>query len=278
MRGLGRAVCGLSSGWLRHCGHSLPGNHAAAGRSVIIPASPNDCGCYHPPYRSATRAGPPAGRLVSVVCRFREGMSGTPGRIPAGTPAASGPAALPRCEPGVCAASEDLPQSLYAGGPWAAAPGAGAVPAHRPAGAQAAAAAGRTRGTTPGMIMISGRPAGVADRAVPGHGEGDLITGDGGQITTLAGRSARYVMPARISDGKAATLSTAQAGPAAAAARAPAEAADLGSGPGTGRARRLHRRHRHPGVPPRPALTPGSAAPMRTPPACCASTPPRAPA
>ena len=75
---------------------------------------------------------------------------------------------------------------------------------------QKASTAGQPRGQIIDAVSISERPVEVEDRAVPGHWEGDLITGsNNSHIVTLVERHSRLTMLVKVNGKDANTVATA---------------------------------------------------------------------
>jgi IS30 family transposase len=69
---------------------------------------------------------------------------------------------------------------------------------------------GQPRGQIVGAISISERPSAIEDRAVPGHWEGDLISGSNNtHIATLVERYSRFVMLVKVGGKDAETVAAA---------------------------------------------------------------------
>jgi IS30 family transposase len=76
--------------------------------------------------------------------------------------------------------------------------------------AKNASTAGQPRGQIVGAISIRERPAQIEDRAVPGHWEGDLITGSKNtHIATLVERASRFTMLVKVNGKDTASVVTA---------------------------------------------------------------------
>jgi len=62
-----------------------------------------------------------------------------------------------------------------------------------------ATTAGQTRGQIIDAVSIRDRPSEIEDRAIPGHWEGDLLSGSrNSDIATLVERSSRFVMLVKV--------------------------------------------------------------------------------
>jgi len=76
--------------------------------------------------------------------------------------------------------------------------------------AKRASTAGQPRGHIVDGLSICDRPADVEDRAIPGHWEGDLITGSQNtHIATLVERQSRFTMLVKVSGKDTASVVTA---------------------------------------------------------------------
>jgi IS30 family transposase len=93
---------------------------------------------------------------------------------------------------------------------------------------------GDRRGHIKDIVSIRQRPAAIEDRAVPGHWEGDLLSGpNNSYIATLVERHTRYVMLAKVAGKDTQTVVSALIKQARKLPKELYESLDLGPGQGT---------------------------------------------
>ena len=109
---------------------------------------------------------------------------------------------------------------------------------------QHAAASGQSRGQIVDAISIRERPAEIEDRAIPGHWEGDLLSGSrNSHIVTLVERHSRFTSLLKVPSKDTAVVVAALTRHARKLPRGAAPLLDLGSRTGDGQARELHHGH-----------------------------------
>ena len=136
------------------------------------------------------------------------------------------------------------------------------------------------RGKIADMVMISERPAEIADRAVPGHWEGDLILGKNNRsaVGTLVERSTRYVLLLHLGgDHTADTVRTAMTAKIKSLPEHLMRSITWDQGREMSPARRVQRRHRRADLFLRPSLPLAARHPTKTPTASCGNGCPKAP-
>ena len=117
-----------------------------------------------------------------------------------------------------------------------------------------ASTAGQQRGRIIDAVSIRARPAEAEDRAVPGHWEGDLLSGaQNSHIATLVERQSRFVLLVRLPGKDTTRVVQARARAICALPEGLMVSPDLGPRARTGGAPDVDRRHPGPGLLLRPA-------------------------